>query len=90
MKIRELQRITNNYRIKRKEHIMLSKLDIDKELGKSISIYPLNRKNFKENSINLTAGLYAWTLENGTIFFNPKQETFSLDKISIEFKRIQL
>ena len=32
---------------------MLSRRDIEKELGKGINIYPLVRENIKENSINL-------------------------------------
>lgn len=33
---------------------MLSRRDIEKELGKGINIVPLIQENFKENSINLT------------------------------------
>ena len=44
---------------------MLSKNDFLKEFGKSINIYPLDPKNIKENSINLTASKYAWSLGSG-------------------------
>lgn len=40
---------------------MLSRRDIEKELGKGISIYPFNKSNIKENSINVTISDYAWT-----------------------------
>ena len=48
---------------------MLSKRDIEKELGKGINIFPVDRNNFKENSINLTASKYAWTMGNGTVYW---------------------
>lgn len=46
---------------------MLSRRDIEKELGKGINLYPLKRENIKENSINLTASDYAWTLGSATV-----------------------
>lgn len=46
---------------------MLSRRDIEKELGKGINLYPLKRENIKENSINLTTSDYAWTLGNATV-----------------------
>lgn len=46
---------------------MLSRRDIEKELGKGINIVPFHAKNLKENSINLTIGQNAWTLGCGTI-----------------------
>lgn len=59
---------------------MLSRLDIEKELGKNINIYPLNFNNFKENSINLCAGYYAWTLGSGTVYYNPSKDAFSTSR----------
>lgn len=49
---------------------MLSKIDIQKEIGKSICIYPLSLSNIKENSINLSASSYAWSLKGGTIYIS--------------------
>lgn len=46
---------------------MLSRRDIEKELGKGINIYPLVRENIKENSINLSTSVYAWTLGTATV-----------------------
>lgn len=46
---------------------MLSRMDIEKELGKGINIFPFHAKNLKENSINLTIGQNAWTLGHGII-----------------------
>lgn len=46
---------------------MLSRKDIEKELGQGISIFPFHSKNLKENSINLTIGQNAWTLGQGTL-----------------------
>lgn len=46
---------------------MLSKQDIEKELGKGINIFPLHRDNIKENSINFTIGKNAWALGSGSI-----------------------
>ncbi len=41
---------------------MLSKIDIEKQIGKGISIVPFKRDNIKENSINFTISNIAWTL----------------------------
>lgn len=46
---------------------MLSRRDIEKELGKGINIIPVIRDNFKENSINLTASKNAWTMGSSTV-----------------------
>lgn len=46
---------------------MLSRRDIENELGKGINIVPFHAKNLKENSINLTIGQNAWTLGSNTI-----------------------
>ena len=46
---------------------MLSKKDIQKELGKGICIYPLHSHNIKENSINLSIGKNAWALGDGNV-----------------------
>lgn len=48
---------------------MLSRRDIEKELGKGINIFPVIRENFKENSINLTASGNAWTMGSGTVYW---------------------
>ena len=45
---------------------MLSKRDIEKELGVGIAVVPFNSNNLKDNSINLTTSAYAW----GTISQN--------------------
>lgn len=46
---------------------MLSKNDIQKELGKGINVYPLHIDNIKENSINFTISQNAWTLGEGAV-----------------------
>ncbi|MFV0516945.1 MAG: hypothetical protein ACK5MV_06080 [Aminipila sp.] len=43
-------------------------------------MFPLNLKNFKENSINLCAGYYAWTFENGIVYYCKSRKEFSLLK----------
>lgn len=58
---------------------MLSRRDIEKELGKGINIYPVIRDNFKENSINLTASQNAWTMGNCTVYHNG-EDNFSLEE----------
>ncbi|WP_434302261.1 dCTP deaminase domain-containing protein [Clostridium botulinum] len=47
---------------------MLSIVDIQKELGKEINLVPFKDRNIKENSINLSASCYAWTMSNGEVF----------------------
>lgn len=46
---------------------MLSKTDIEKELGKGLCIFPLHYENIKENSINMTIGQNAWAMKSGEI-----------------------
>ena len=53
---------------------MLSKFDIQKELGKGICLFPLNLENIKENSINLCAGDYAWSMSTGKVFVNQNEK----------------
>ncbi len=57
---------------------MLSRRDIEKEMGKGINIFPLNRENIKENSINLTVSSDAWTLGKGTVYW------YGGDKFSLQ------
>lgn len=65
---------------------MLSKFDIQKELGKGICVFPLDLDNIKENSINLCAGDFAWSMSTGQVFGNKcekdKNKRFSLTKDS--------
>jgi len=52
---------------------LLSKIDIEKYIGKGIYIVPFTRDNIKENSINLKLSDKAWTLnpsKNGTRQYN--------------------
>ena len=58
---------------------MLSKKDIEKELGKGINIYPLRTSNIKGNSINFTIGKHAWTLGSGNII-EDREKNFILAK----------
>lgn len=53
---------------------MLSKYDIERELNKGINIVPFQRENIKENSINLSASIYAWTTGCGSVFINKNNE----------------
>lgn len=41
---------------------MLSKIDIEKQIGKGINIVPFTKENIKENSINITLSNMAWRL----------------------------
>ena len=43
---------------------MLSKIDIENEIGKQINIIPFNNENIKEASLNVTASKYAWTYDH--------------------------
>ncbi len=61
---------------------MLSKRDIYKELGHGINIVPLNIKNIKENSINVTASHYCWTMAEGKVWWCGEAE-FHIDNSSI-------
>lgn len=59
---------------------MLSKLDIDKELGKGINIYPFNEENIKENSINLSASKYAWSMKKGKCYIDDEGDIHKYNK----------
>ena len=48
---------------------MLSRRDIEKELGKGINIVPLITSNIKENSINLSVGKNAWSISRGKVYW---------------------
>lgn len=56
---------------------MLSKIDIENELGKGINIVPFNHENIKENSINLSTSSYAWTMSDGEIFIKNNEITLN-------------
>lgn len=49
---------------------MLSKRDIQRELGKGIAIVPFKEENLKDNSINLSAGNYAWGTISHEYYYN--------------------
>lgn len=68
---------------------MLSKIDIEKELGKGINISPFNSNNIKENSINLSASEYAWTNATAAFYIN-SQGDMSLEKNELYNKRIDI
>ncbi len=56
---------------------MLSRRDIEKELGKGLSLYPFIPENIKENSINVTISEYAWCQCDMTVYW------YGGDKFSI-------
>lgn len=49
---------------------MLSRIDIEKEIGKGICLQPFHPQNIKENSINLTVSHFAWTTKGGRYIKN--------------------
>lgn len=57
---------------------MLSRRDIEKELGKGLCLYPLKPSNIKENSINLTISQYAWCQRDATVYWYGENQ-FSLN-----------
>ena len=61
---------------------MLSRIDIENELGKGINIVPFNRENIKENSINLSASEYAWSLNGGSYYINNKGIACTYNRIN--------
>lgn len=60
---------------------MLSKKDIEKELGKGINIVPFNPDNIKENSINLNTSKYAWPMNDGLVFIREDGEVFNVNSV---------
>lgn len=65
---------------------MLSKKDIQKELGKGINIYPFTPDNIKENSINLSTSKYAWPMSDGVVFIREDGEVFNDNSFNRTFK----
>ncbi len=58
---------------------MLSIEDIYREIGKNIFIYPLDINNFRDNSIDLTASEFAWTVDGKNIF-DEQERTIKVPK----------
>lgn len=58
---------------------MLSIIDIQKELSKGINLIPFREKNIKENSVNLSASCYAWTMSNGSVLRNGERWILNTD-----------
>lgn len=56
---------------------MLSIEDIYHEIGKNIYICPLDTNNFRDNSIDLTASEFAWTVD-GINIFDEKTKTITV------------
>lgn len=63
---------------------MFSKHDIEKEFNKGISIVPFYEDNLKENSINLSASHFAWTMSSGKISFDDNDEVIEGDECITE------
>ena len=59
---------------------MLSRNDIENEIGKSINIFPLNTRNIKENSVNLTIGQNGWSRTGGKVYWYGGSEFSTTDK----------
>ena len=47
---------------------MLSIVDIKRELGKNIYIFPLDISSIKANSIDLHASQYAWSMQTKNLY----------------------
>ena len=61
---------------------MLSNVDIVKELGKNILIFPFNELNLKGASYNLTPSKYAWTLTTKQRVYDQSREIITLESRS--------
>lgn len=59
---------------------MLSRSDIEKEIGKGINIVPLNANNIKENSVNLTIGKNGWSKVDGTVYWYGNNDFSCVDR----------
>ena len=64
---------------------MLSRRDIQKELGKGINIYPLIPDNIKENSINFTISSNCWTEDSSDVYWYGN-DNFNISK-NANFKK---
>ena len=61
---------------------MLSNVDIVKELGKNILIFPFNELNLKGASYNLTPSKYAWNLTTKQRVYDQSREIITLESRS--------
>lgn len=68
---------------------MLSRTDIVKELGKSISFYPFSEKKIKGNALNLTVSEYAWTLCSGSIWIDSSDNVYSVPPLPLQNECIE-
>lgn len=68
---------------------MLSRRDIEKELGKGLCFYPLKPSNIKENSINVTVSQYAWCQSAATVYWYGN-DRFSLNKNGEKIKKTKV
>ncbi len=57
---------------------ILSDVDIKKQLGKEILIYPFNSKNIRGASINLSTSNRAWSLKKKKSIFNKSSNTIDI------------
>lgn len=59
---------------------MLSRNDIEREIGKGINIFPLKTNNIKENSINLTIGQNGWAKVSGRVYWYGENDFSLVDR----------
>lgn len=89
-----VHKMVNLQRVTERGRDMLSRYDIENELGKGICVFPLKLENIKENSINLSAGKYAWATRSCDIYFREdvkeKSRMFSLNKDSAHSRKITI
>ncbi len=70
---------------------MLSKYDIEKELmSGGINVVPFEKRHLKENSYNLTASEYAWTMTDGKIYYDKEEKSFSVNNLNGKKKEINI
>ena len=69
---------------------MLSRKDIEKELGTGINIYPLHCNNIKGNSINFSVGQNAWSLSRGQIVKDKNGKWVLAPKVDNGKKKIDI
>lgn len=60
----------------------LSNLDIEKEIGINICIYPFSKKNLRGASYNLTASKLAWNIETKRSIYDPQSNKLVIPKQS--------
>ncbi|MCX5964281.1 MAG: hypothetical protein NT070_14400 [Cyanobacteria bacterium] len=68
----------------------LSNLDIEKEIGINICIYPFSKKNLRGASYNLTVSKLAWDIVTKKSIYDPQSNKLVIPNLILKPEALQL